>query len=161
MGLTDWLFGSTPGQQAGQAVKEVVTGIFDGIDTIIDDFHLAPDKALEAKIKFAEMKLGTLKAITEDIQSARAMQIQTKSWWPGILSAMSLAGFFSVLYVLIMHGLPQGMAPEDKTLVNTLIGALIGALTTVFTFWMGKNSGSDDTRVMLYHSTPPSKKEGA
>lgn len=157
MGLSEWIFGSTPGQQAGQAVKEVVTGLFEGVDKIIDDFHLSEEKALELRIKFKEQHLKAIELALQDVQSARQMQISNKSWWPGILSALALSGFFGVSYVLITAGLPSDMAADVKVLVNTLIGALIGYVSTVFTFWMGSSIGSQEKNALLHQSIPSGK----
>lgn len=154
MGLSDWLFGATPGQQAGQAVKEVVSSVFDGIDELIDNFHLEPEKALDAKIKLKELKLKTLETQLADIQNARQMQMQTKSIWPGILSCIEIIGFFGGLYYLIMHGLPKDLDEFTKTLINMLFGAVVTGYASVRNFWLGSSNGSQEKTELLHQSTP-------
>ena len=134
MGLSDWLFGSTPGQQAGQAVKEVVSSVFDGIDEIIDNFHLEPEKALDAKIKMKELRLKTLEMQLTDIQNARSMQIQTHSKWPGLLSTVIVVGFFGGGAYVLVHGVGGGMDELSKQIINMFAVQLMAGVSAVWGF---------------------------
>jgi len=158
MGLSDWLFGSTPGQQAGQAVKEVVSGVFDGIDKIIDNFHLEPEKALQAKIALAEHKLKSYEIMLNDVQNARLMQMQTKSVWPGFLSLIIVCGFFGGSIYVLVSGVPKDLDDLGKQIINMNSVALISGLSAVIGYWLGSSNSSQEKNQMLYHSTP-SKKE--
>lgn len=159
MGLSDWLFGATPGQQAGQAVKEVVSGVFDGIDKLIDDFHLEPAKALEAKIRLAEMQLDVLRGDIANVQGARAMQTQTRSKWPGLLSSVAVVGFYGGFFSIIYWGLPHDMDEMTRTLVSMFATAMITTYKDVLNFWVGSTNGSQSKDMLIYNSTPV-KKEG-
>lgn len=159
MGLSDWLFGSTPGQQAGQAVKEVVSGVFDGIDKLIDDFHLEPAKALEAKIRLAEMQLDVLRGDIANVQGARVMQTQTRSRWPGLLSSVAVVGFYGGFFSIIYWGLPHDMDEMTRTLVSMFATAMITTYKDVLNFWVGSTNGSQSKDMLIYNSTPV-KKEG-
>lgn len=157
MGLSDWLFGATPGQQAGQAVKEVITGVFDGIDKLIDDFHLEPEKALNAKIKLAEMKLATVQGYLADVQNARAMQVQTRSVWPGLLSAIVLAGFFGGGAYIMVNGLKADMDEVSKNIVNMFAVQLMAGVAAVWGFWLGSSASSQNKDHLIYNATPTKK----
>lgn len=157
MGLSDWLFGSTPGQQAGQAVKEVVTGVFDGIDQIIDSFHLDPDKALDAKIKFKELRLKTLDAYLADTQNARQMQMSTNSKWPGILSTVIILGFFGGGGYILVHGVNAGADELSKQIINMFAVQLMAGVSAVWGFWLGSSASSQNKDHMIYNSTPGKK----
>lgn len=157
MGLTDWLFGSTPGTQVGEAVKQVVTGVFDGIDKIIDDFHLSPDDKVKFQLQIAQHKLNTLTAVINDVQSARTMQVSTKSIWPGILSCIETVGFFGGLLFLIAHGLPKDLDEFTKTLINMLFGAVVTGYASVRNFWLGASNESEQKTELLHQSVPVDK----
>lgn len=159
MGLTDWLFGATPGQQAGQAVKEVVSSVFDGIDQIIDSFHLDPDKALDAKIKMKEMRLKTLDMYLMDTQNARQMQISTQSRWPGILSTVIILGFFGGGGYILVHGINSGTDELSKQIINMFAVQLMAGVSAVWGFWLGSSASSQNKDHMIFNSTP-TKKEG-
>lgn len=154
MGLANWLFGATPGTEVGQAVKEVVGGVFAGIDKIIDDFHLSPEDEVKLKLQLARHKLDTLTTVVQDIQSARTMQMSTKSWWPGILSCIETVGFFGGLFYLIAYGLPKDMDEFTKTLLNMLFGAVVTGYASVRNFWLGSSNGSQEKTELLHQSTP-------
>lgn len=157
MGLTDWLFGSTPGQQAGQAVKEVIGGVFDGIDTIIDDFVWAPEDKAKFKLAMAESKLKAVQLAMDNVSSARAMQMQTKSVWPGWMSAFAVGGFFGGFFSLLFVGLPVGVDEMTKTIINMFAGAMIASYKDALNFWLGSTNGSQSKDVLLYNSIPNKK----
>lgn len=154
MGLSNWLFGATPGQEAGQAIKEVVGGVFDGIDKIIDNFHLSPEDKVQFQLQMAQHKLNTLTSVIGDIQSARTMQMSTKSWWPGILSCIETVGFFGGLFYLVAYGLPKEMDEFTKTLLNMLFGAVVTGYASVRNFWLGSSMSSQEKTELLHQSTP-------
>ena len=157
MGLSDWLFGATPGQQAGQAIKEVVGGVFDGIDKIIEDFHLSPDEKLKFQIAVSEKKLQTLQTVINDVQNARAMQIQTRSWWPGLLSLIIVTGFFGGSIYVVMNGLPKDLDELSKQVINMNSVALISGLSAVIGYWLGSSASSQEKSQLLYQSQPAKK----
>lgn len=142
MGAFDWLFGATPGQQAGQAVKEVVDGIFDGVDQIIDNFHLSEEKALELKLKFKQVELETYTKAIEDVQNARQMQITTQSIWPGIISTVILFGFFGGGSYILTHGLANIQDEASRNIINMFAVQLMAGVSAVWGFWLGSSYGS-------------------
>lgn len=142
MGLSDWLFGATPGQQAGQAVKEVVGGIFDGVDQIIDNFHLSEEKALELKLKFKQVELETYTKAIEDVQNARQMQVATQSIWPGLLSGVILLGFFGGGAYILTHGMANIQDDASRNIINMFAVQLMAGVSAVWGFWLGSSYGS-------------------
>lgn len=154
MGFTDWMFGATPGTQAGQAVKEVVTGVFDGLGKIIDEFHTSSEEKVQMKIALAEQKLKAIEVILNDVQNARAMQMQTKSLWPGFLSLIIVCGFFGGSIYVLVNGVPKDLDDLGKQIINMNSVALISGLSAVIGYWLGSSASSQEKNMMLYQSTP-------
>lgn len=157
MGFFDWMFSSTPGQQVGLAGKEIVTSIFDGVDKLIDDFHLEPEKALNAKIRLAEMQLSVLQGDLANVQGARSMQIQTRSRWPGVMSFIAVAGFFGGFFSILLYGLPVGIDEMTKNMISMFAGAMIASYKDALNFWLGSTNGSQSKDMLIYNSTPVRK----
>jgi hypothetical protein len=159
MGLSDWLFGATPGQQAGQAVKEVIGSVFEGIDGIIDDFNWAPDEKAKFKVAMAESKLKAVQMAMDNVGSARAMQMATRSVWPGWMSAFAVGGFFGGFFSLLFIGLPTGVDEMTKTIINMFAGAMIASYKDALNFWLGSTNSSQTKDQYIYNSTPVTKKD--
>lgn len=159
MGFSDWLFGATPGQQAGQAIKEVVGSVFQGIDSIIDDFVWAPEDKAKFKVAIAEARLKALQMSMENVNNARAMQMTTKSIWPGIMSAFAVGGFFGGFFSLLFFGLPVGVDEMTKTIINMFAGAMIASYKDALNFWLGSTNGSQNKDILLHQSVPAKRDE--
>jgi hypothetical protein len=74
-------------------------------------------------------------------------------WWPGIVSAAVILGFFIILGVVLfeVQG-PSGQKLSDNSVVNITIGALVAAFSTVINFWLGSSLGShnkDETNAQI------------
>lgn len=160
MGFFDWLTSSSPGGQVGQAAKEAITGVFDGVGKIIDEFHVSAEEKTTMKIALAEQKLKAVELLIDDVQNARSMQIQTRSLWPGVMSFMSTMGFFGGFVALILWGLPPNTDDFVKSIINMFAGAMIAAYANSQNFWLGSTNGSQAKDQMIYNSTP-TKKDGA
>jgi|SRR6187549_27738 len=159
MGFSDWLFGATPGQQAGQAIKEVVGSVFQGIDSIVDDFVWAPEDKAKFKVAMAEARLKATQMTMENVSSARSMQMTTRSSWPGWMSAFAVGGFFGGFFSLLFVGLPQGMDEMTKTIINMFAGAMIAGYSDARNFWLGSTNGSQSKDQLLFQSIPVEKKD--
>ena len=156
MGLWDLLTGASPGAQVGEAGSKVVGGIFDGLKGIIEEFHLAPEAEMKLKLSLEAQKLEFYKAQTSDVQSARAMQMATKSVWPGVISAIMLIGFFAGGTSLMVLGMP--VTDANGFIVLTLfVQTLVSGVNFVMGYWLGSSSGSQAKNEMLFRSTPPEK----
>ena len=153
MGWLDWLAGSSPGVAMGQAGSEVIKGMAATVNSLIEEWHLPPGQELEAKLKVKQLELDTLQAHLQDTQSARQMQTATRSPIPAILTVIVTVGFFGVLATIIIWGMPKIESTGTEALL-LLLGTLTTAFASVLGFWFGKNSGTDETRNMLYNSAP-------
>jgi hypothetical protein len=153
MGLLDWITNTTPGGQIGEAAQKTIGGIFDGVSTIIKEFHLSPEDEIKLKLSLAQLQLQTYQAQIADTQSARQMQIATRSVWPGLLTLIIMVGFFTALGIVIYHGLPAlGAAGSEAILL--LLGTLTTGFGMVLTFWFGSTMGSQNKDQMIWHSVP-------
>ena len=161
MGAFDWLIGATPGQQAGQAVGEVVqkslSSVFDGLYKIIDQFSTNDQEKLQAKMALSEFQLKVTQEYIQDVQNARAMQVQTRSIWPGVMSACATGGFFGGFFCLLFYGIPSGTDEMVKTIINMFAGAMIAAYTDARSFWLGSTNSSQTKDHLIYNSTPIQK----
>lgn len=153
MAFWDFLSGSTPAGVISETGHKMIGGVFDGVTKIISEFHLSPEDELKFKTAMAQLQLDTLKTELTDVQSARQMQMQTHSIWPGIISFVVLFGFFGILLTIIFNGLPPiEKAGGEAFLI--LLGALGAGFTMVMTFWLGSSSGSESKNAMLWKSVP-------
>lgn len=152
-GLGSWLSGSSPGTAVGQAGAEVIKGVFQSVNDLIEEFHLPPDKAAEVKLRLKQQEIDSMQIQLLDVQSARQMQMNTHSVWPGILTFIITVGFFSIIIMIIIHGMPALTSSGTEALLM-LLGTLTTAFAGVCGFWFGKNSGSDETKRMLFNAVP-------
>lgn len=158
MGFFDFLTSASPGGQVGQVAKDAITGVFDGVGKIIDEFHVSAEEKVQMKIAIAEQKLKAVEIMVNDVQNARAMQIQTKSLWPGLISAVIVVGFFGGSTYVIINGTPKDLDELGKQIINMNSVALISGLSAVIGYWLGSSASSESKNQMLYHSTPTEKK---
>ena len=159
MGLFDWLTSASPGGQIGEAAKIAITGVFDGVTKIIDEFHVSAEEKVQLKIAIAEQKLKAVELMVNDVQNARAMQIQTKSVWPGTISLVVIVGFFGGGAYILINGIPADSSAEAKQIINMFSVALISGLSSVLGYWLGSSAGSQNKDTLIYQSTPV-KKDG-
>ncbi len=153
MGLLDWITGANPSTVAASAGQAVVGSIFDGVNSLIKDFHLSPEDELKFKLQLGQLQLQTLQAQVADTQSARAMQMQTHSIWPGLLTLIITVGFYGMLYIVIKSGLPQATEAGGEAIL-LLLGSLTTGFSMVLTFWFGSSVGSQNKDQMLWRSNP-------
>jgi hypothetical protein len=155
MGFWDFVTGTTPAGVISETGQKVVSGVFDGIGAMIDRFHLSETDKQEMKMELAKMQLEAYKSQISDVQSARQMQMATKSVWPGILTLVIIGGYFGLLSVMVIHGIPSTKDPGGEVLL-TLIGVLAAAVPMVLGYWFGTTLGSQTKDRMLMESVPAS-----
>jgi len=153
MGFWDFLSGSTPAGVISETGQKVLTGVFDGVGSMIDRFHLSETDKQEMKMELARMQLDAYKTQISDVQSARQMQMANKSFWPGILTLVIIGGYFSLLGVMVLHGIPSTKDPGGEVLL-TLIGVLAGAVPMVLAFWFGTTQSGQGKDQLIAHSVP-------
>lgn len=122
----------------------------------ISDGKISPDqiaeiKKLELEYQAKEKELGFRFSELEfkDRDSARQMQMATRSSTPTVLTYMITLGFFTIL----------GLMLYDDTVVNSpplliMLGALGTAWTGCISYWFGTTSGSIAKTNLLAQSGP-------
>jgi hypothetical protein len=137
------------GPLAGLAVKTIGDAL--GLDNATEDTVSAalqgasPDTLL--KLKQADQQFAKdMKALDVDLEkvaaadrdSARRMQVETKSRTPHVLAVIVTVGFFSIL-IGMMGG---WLKPSENQALLILLGALSAAFGAVINFFYGSSAGS-------------------
>ena len=138
------------GPVAGMAVKAISGALFGHENGSEDDImtalsnptgdQLAALKKIDAdfKVQMKSLDIDLERISAGDRDSARQMQIATKSWLPEILAVLVTVGFFGVIAYIIKFGLPE----SGKEALLLLLGSLGTAWTGVMAFYFGSSSGS-------------------
>jgi len=162
----DWLKTIVPaiatalgGPLAGAAVSFVADKLGVSEDTVTDIISsnkMTPDQVSALKLAEIDFKkfLDTNKIKLEELaaadrNSARNMQVQTKSNMPAVLTTLITVGFFGVLG-LLMHD----HALSDSPPLMIMLGSLGTAWTGACAFWFGTTSGSQNKDHLLAQSSP-------
>jgi hypothetical protein len=127
------------------------------ITKAFQDGKLSPEqlsqiKALELQYQNEEKERGFRYAELEfkNTDSARKMQMETKSYFPATLSSGITVGFFAILLSLMFGG----VTPSEPLLI--MLGALGAAFGAVVNFWLGSNSTSArKTELLAAAQLPP------
>lgn len=112
----------------------------------IEDGQITPDaiaklRELEMQYQNDEKERGFRYAelAFKDVDSARNMQIQTKSQTPTVLSYGVLGGGGAMIWAVLM-----GYAKVDSVLAGTLIGYAVSEMKQVLGYWFGSSVGSKE-----------------
>lgn len=169
--MNDFLAGLAPtvlsailGPLGGVAVAGL--GKIFGIDSatqsdiakVISDGRITPEqlaqiKALELQYQNDEKERGFRYAELEfkNTADARAMQVETKSYFPATLSTFITAGFFGILSFMLL----SDVKPSEPLLI--MLGALGAAFSSVCNFWIGSSNSSQRKDALLAQSQPTGK----
>ena len=91
---------------------------------------------LKVRLKELDIKLEEVQAA--DRNSARQMQINTRSLIPALLSIITVGGFFALLI-----GAATGQFElTGSDVMMLLLGVLARETASVYQFWLGSSSGS-------------------
>lgn len=138
------------GPLAGLATKTLSEALFGKTDAPIDDMvvalgsaspeTLAKIKQVDADFQVQMRKLDIdLAAIdAKDRDSARRREVETKDPTPKVLAVAVVIGFFSVLTILALHGMP----PKGGDAILIMIGSLGAAFTAIVSYYYGSSAGS-------------------
>ena len=131
------------------ATTAKVTQAFE--DGKITPENLAALKELELKYKNEEAERGFRYADLEfkDRDSARQMQIDTRSTVPASLTYIVTCGFFGVLFWMLHD--PHVV---DSPPLLIMLGSLGTAWTGCIAFWFGTTQGSQNKDKLLLNSSP-------
>ena len=132
----------------GATTKDITKMITEG--QVTPD-QLAQIKMLELKLKGEEDERGFKYKELEfkDVDSARQMQIATKSWVPAALALLVTTGFFGILIFLVTNA---DYKPTEPLLV--MLGSLGTAWTGIIGFYFGSSHGSQVKSELLAQSSP-------
>ena len=146
------------GPLAGMAVSAVAKAIGcapDEVQNVISSGKLTSEQVasiqlaeLELKKQAQSMNLDFAKLIAEDKQSAREMQIATKSWIPALLAVFVTIGFFGILLGLMT----EHFKTSDALML--MLGSLATAWTGVMAFYFGSSASSQAKTQLLANSEP-------
>ena len=128
----------------------------DEVKSMIESGKLSADQIAQLKteeLKFKQqtqaLGLNFETLAVEDRKSARAMQVETKSSVPAVLSYGITIGFFGILGSIML-----GYATDKNEPLLIMLGSLGTAWISVVAFWFGSTNGSQRKDQMLYNSTP-------
>jgi hypothetical protein len=152
-GLAYELLGKAMGTTAEEAQKVVSSGQMTGE-------QLAAVKVAEAEAKAKETEFGFKFAELEirDRESARAMQVATKSWTPEILSWFIVASTIGLEGYVMLYGVP---AEAIDLIVGRVLGTLDAAFVTVTAYWLGTSSSSHAKDITIANATGGRRGAGA
>ena len=85
-----------------------------------------------------ELDIDLEKISSEDRDSARKMQMETRDWIPRALALSVTVGFFGILAWLLTKGVP----PTGSETLIYMLGALGTAWTGIVQFYFGSSAGS-------------------
>ena len=110
--------------------------------------QVAAVRQAEIALEKRSQELGIdLEAIhAKDRESARQMQVQTKSWLPPVLAVLITVGFFGILSGMLTGALA---ASGNNEAMLILLGALAAAWGSVVNFYYGSSAGSAAKNEML------------
>jgi hypothetical protein len=139
------------GPLAGMATRFISNALFGHENGTGDDIETAllnasPDqlsalKKIDAdfKVQMKSLDIDLDRIAAADRDSARQMQIGTKSWLPPVLAILVTLGFFGIVMYIMHYGLPE----SGKEPLLLLLGSLGTAWTGVMAFYFGSSAGSD------------------
>lgn len=96
-------------------------------------------------IKMEELGINLEEIHAKDRNSARNMQVETRSRMPAFIALTALAGFFGILTAMIFIAIP----PISEAPVNIMLGVLGTLVVGISNFYFGSSKGSaDKTQIM-------------
>jgi hypothetical protein len=150
----DWLKQIAPtvasalgGPLAGMAVAAISKAIGveeDKVNDLISSNKMTPEQIAQIKVAEIELKrqenelgLNFEKLAVEDRNSARTMQIATRSIVPPVLAASITLGFFGILILLLL-----GKVDGNNPTILMMLGSLSTAWTGIIAYYFGSSAGS-------------------
>lgn len=73
-----------------------------------------------------------------DRKDARAMQIATHSWVPGVLTMLITVGFFGILGFMLSNTVPK----DNQAILYVMLGSLGTGWSAALSYWLGSSYGS-------------------
>jgi hypothetical protein len=104
--------------------------------------------AAQAQLTY-EMELARAEAA--DRADARAREEKTGDWVPKALAMTVTVGFFGMLILMALHGLPDA----NRDLMNVILGALGTAWVSIIGYYFGTSAGSARKTELLAKPSVP------
>lgn len=149
------LVGALPEEQQASvaAGQNPVEAGLDAVRHAIEQGALDMAKVREAedsfRLKMAELgyrQVADLEALAQkDRDSARQMQVATRSWVPAVLAVSVTGGFFGIL-VCMMVG---DFRPQNNDALLLMLGSLGTAWGSVIAYYFGSSKGSEAKSELL------------
>jgi|TARA_R110000796_G_scaffold237344_3_gene357332 hypothetical protein len=138
------------GPVAGMAVKALTgaLGLNDGAsqeEVMKAVSGATPEQLLAIKeveqsflVQMRQLDIDVFKLAKEDRESARSMQVSTRSIVPPTIAILVFSGFFGILAVLMFVTIPEASVSP----LNIMLGALATLVTQIAAFFFGSSAGS-------------------
>ena len=137
----------------GSGASEVI----DRIKQIaIDSWHISPEKAAQLdaeKVRVAnELQMKVMSEVSHIIElenadraSARTRESTVKDLTPMIMAGVMVAGFFSVVWYMLLYVTPT----ENQRILDMMLGSLMGSVTSIVAYYFGSSSGSASKQALI------------
>ena len=161
MGLLEWIGATTPAGAVGEAGAKVVEGVFDGIKTIIDEFHLSPEQANQLRLALEQQKLVYYQARVQDVASARQLEMSTQSRMPALLTLLYSVSFIGMSGALLWYAFEMPnvvMNNFQAGLVGLVYGYIAKEAVLGTTFYLGGTMKEDELPTLQLPMNTPSTK---
>lgn len=146
---------------ATAALSKAVLGREDGGEEALAEAleHAPPETLLELRRIGVDFRRALLEAASEETRvaaadraSARQREIAVRDRLPGILAILVVAGFFTVLAVMLVTAVPAGAETE----FSIMLGALATMAASVMNYYFGSSASSrEKTRLLDARITEP------
>ena len=154
-----------PQPSSGEVMWEKVASILGSgtgevIDSIkkiaIDSWHISPEKAAQLdaeKVRVAnELQMKVMSEVSHIIElenadraSARTRESTVKDLTPMIMAGVMVAGFFSVVWYMLLYVIPV----ENQRILDMMLGSLMGSVTSIVAYYFGSSSSSAAKQALI------------
>lgn len=133
---------------ATKAISEALLGKPDGSETelLAAAAMATPEQLLALKkaeqefsVQMRKLDIDLERIANDDRNSARNREIKTKDLTPKLLAGFISAGYFGVLFYMLMYGLPQNGGSEAMLVMLGTLGTAWGG---VVAYYFGSSAGS-------------------
>ena len=142
------------GPLAGMAVSAISKAVGveeDKVQDLISSNKMSAEQIAQVKIAEIELQkqaqelgLNFEKLAVEDRNSARTMQMATRSIVPPALAAAITLGFFGILILLLL-----GKVDGNNPTILMMLGSLSTAWTGIIAYYFGSSAGSQAKTEMM------------
>lgn len=124
--------------------------LIDSIKKIaVDTWHVSPEKAAQLdheKQRIAnELQMKVMSEVSRVVElenadraSAREREMAVKDKTPMIMAAVVTAGFFSIVWYMLVETIPV----ENQRILDMMLGSLMTAWTGIIAYYFGSSRGS-------------------